>query len=175
MKKIYVVLSMIAVVASTLFVSCAQKKEPDVVVAPPANKTTTYGINLEGEREWTWASSDAWTKANYWRGFWRHATDAENIVRYTITPNVAWTAEIPAEYAEYIQFNVVKPGHDADLNPDNYELSSTASGNRGSNTLQVVVLKVPGVDEEMVTCVANIIMGGESTPFLTVNIAPDEW
>ena len=173
MKKIYVVLSMFAVVASTLFVSCAQKKEPDVVIAPPANKTATYAQNDEGAYVWSYADADKWTKANYWRGFWQHAMDASNVLRYTITPNVAWSAEIPEEYTEYVQFNVVKAGHDADLNPDNYELSSTTSGNRGSNTLQIVVKQIPD-GEETVTCVGYITMGGETTPFVTINIVPAE-
>lgn len=171
MKKIYVVLSMFAIVASTLLVSCAQKKEPDVVIAPPSNQTATFAQNDEGD--YVWSYDYKWTQANYWRGFWQHALDANNVLRYTITPNVAWSAEIPEEYSEYVQFRVVKPGCDDGFIEENFMYSNTTSGNRGSNTLQIAVRKIPN-GEDTVTCVGYITMGGETTPFVTINIVPAE-
>uniref|UniRef100_UPI00405618D2 hypothetical protein n=1 Tax=Alistipes sp. TaxID=1872444 RepID=UPI00405618D2 len=172
MKKIYVVLSMMAVVASTLFVSCAQKKEPDVVAAPPANQTATYEVNAEGDYAWSYTYE--WTQGNTWRGFWQHALDASNILRYTITPNMKWSAYITPESAEYIQFRVVKPGCDDGFKDENFMLSSTTSGNRGSNTLQIAAIKIPEPGTETVTCTAYITMDGQDTPFLTINIVPME-
>lgn len=172
MKKIYVVLSMVVVAASALFVSCAQKKVPDVVVAPPKHSIATYEVNAEGEYVFTYDDAYKWNSSNYYRGFWQHALDASNVLRYTITPNTAWSAYIEPEATEYLQFRVLKPGCDDGFIEENFELSDRTSGNRGSNTLQIVVVRVPESGEEMVKCVANIIMESEETPFLTVNIAP---
>ena len=172
MKKIYVVLSMVVVVASALFVSCAQKKDPDLVIAPPKHCIATYEMNSEGEYVFTYASEYKWNSSNFYRGFHQHPQYASNVLLYTITPNAAWSAYIEPEATEYLQFMVLKPGCDDGFIEENFELSDRTSGNRGSNTLKVVVVKVPESGEEMVKCVANIIMQSEETPFLTVNIAP---
>lgn len=59
MKKFNVMLSLVAIVASVLFVSCAQKKTPDVVPAFPTLVTAT--ISAEADHSWKIEPNMDWT------------------------------------------------------------------------------------------------------------------
>lgn len=172
MKKISVILGCIAVLASTLFVSCIKEKEPEWIAAPPSNRFAEYIVNDKGERAWSIASADQWTNGNYWSGF-THFTDTDpiEVLRYAMFPNVEWTASIAPGSEEYIMFRVGKYGGDAFT--DDYTLQTSCSGRRGYTFLQVIVIKTPAVGEEAVKAVANVTMGGETTPIITLTIHPD--
>lgn len=173
MKRIYAIVGVVAVLASTMFISCAGEKEIETVIAPPRNRTATYAVNSEGVYAWSYSSADTYSKANFWRGLWRHKQDAANIVRYTITPNVEWNARIVGDAAEYINFRVGKDGYEGFVE-ENFELKDAVSGNRGSNTLQIAVLKTPEVGEETKVCQIEIVMGGEVTIFGTFNLGAQQ-
>ena len=105
MKKFISILSLAAIVASALFVSCAQKKEPTLVPAFPYNKTATYVQNEDsGEWAWSWASADGWTAAKD-GGFGTTTTNhfGATVLEYRIDPNAAWTAEVVGQGKEYVE------------------------------------------------------------------------
>ena len=110
MKKFTTILSLVAIVASVLFVSCAQKKEPTLVPAFPYKKTATYVQNEDsGEWAWSWASADDWTAAKD-GGFGKVSSGTTagtnhfgaTVLEYRIDPNAAWTAEVVGQGKEYV-------------------------------------------------------------------------
>ncbi len=173
MRKFNLILGMFAVIASTLCVSCAQKKEPDLVIAPPRNRVAEYVYDLNGKRVWQFDTTDARTLANKWIGLWHHEQDFDDILRYTITPNTAWKVSITEGSEQYIQLRIGKNGYDGFI-AENFELKNSTSGKRGSNTFQISVVKTPAIGEEPVVCTIDIEMGGESTTIATLTIHPEE-
>ncbi|MBR2032848.1 MAG: hypothetical protein IKA04_11680 [Alistipes sp.] len=173
MKKIYSILSIVAVVASTLFVSCAQKKTPDVVTAPPMYVEATYTALDDGGHDWIWDAAYTYNSSHVYRGLYQrtvndtggYEVDKNEWIRYEMMPNVDWTATI-VEGSEYLQF-LVNPNGYIGPNPDGNYLTNTVSGKRGNNTLVFCVVKTPAYGEENVTCKVDIEMANESINICT--------
>ena len=177
MKKITMILGMVAIVASTLFVSCAKKHEPDPVPAFPRERAATYELNKKGEYAWTAASADQWTSGNKWTGF-RVATvptdisKLGNAILFYMAPNKAWTATIAPESREYIKFRVYN-GTGSSYNEANYSYVDEVSGDRDNQAeLCFVVIKTPEFGEESVKTFVNITMVGQTMPLANITIGP---
>ena len=175
MKKLFSMLSLAAIVVSALFVSCAQKKTPDLVPAFPYNKTATYVQNEDsGEWAWSWASADGWTAAKD-GGFGAvsgGATAGTNhfgatVLEYRIDPNATWTAEVVGQGKEYVEM-----GQGFDFDVEKLTWGSTASGDRGKNSLYFRVLKTPESYEEAVEVEVALTMEGETMVILTLVLEP---
>ncbi len=171
MKKLTTILSLVAIVASVLFVSCAQKKEPTVVPAFPTKKTATYALNSKGVHAWSYTSAHTWSKANYWTGFRVDPLDATRVMYY-IAPNVAWTANIVGEAQEYLQFRVLRDSSLPVYDEASYDYTSTVSGERGNQPITLVVTKIPEYDEEQFSGELELVMEGQTMPLATINIGP---
>jgi hypothetical protein len=172
MKKFISILSLAAIVASALFVSCAQKKEPTLVTAFPYNKTATYVQNEDsGEWAWSWASADGWTAAKD-GGFGTTTTNhfGATVLEYRIDPNAAWTAEVVGQGKEYVEM-----GQGFDFDVEKLTWGSTASGDRGKNSLYFRVLKTPESYEEAVEVEVALTMVGETMVIATLVIEPTIW
>ncbi len=169
MKKFISMLSLAAIVASALFVSCAQPKTPDVIPAFPTTKTATYAPNAKGVYEWTFASDYKYTNAKG-GGFLVNTFD-KSVLDYTITPNFEWSIEIVGEGKEYVQ---VRSGYGFDNDDPTFVIGDTANGPRGKNVLGFFVIKTPEVGEEAVECVVNMTMAGETMPIAIFVIEPSE-
>lgn len=175
MKKFTAILSLVAIIASALFVtSCAQKKEPTLVPAFPYNKTANYVQNEDsGEYSWTWESADGYTNAKG-GGFGVVAGTAAgtnhfgtHILEYRIVPNAEWTAEIVGQGTEYIEMG---QGHSFDENALTW--GTTGKGDRGLNSLYFRVIKTPESYEEAFTCEVALSMCGEKMVIGTLIIEP---
>ena len=172
MKKFISILSLAAIVASALFVSCAQKKEPALVPAFPYNKTATYVQNEDsGEWAWSWASADGWTAAKD-GGFGTTTTNhfGAEVLEYRIDPNAAWTAEVVGQGKEYVAM-----GQGFDFDVEKLTWGSTASGDRGKNSLYFRVLKTPESYEEAVEVEVALTMLGETMVIATLVLEPTIW
>jgi hypothetical protein len=170
MKKFTTILSLVAIVASVLFVSCAQKKEPTVVPAFPAKKIATYALNSKGVHAWSYTSAHAWSKGNYWTGFRVDPEDATRVMYY-IAPNVSWSAHIVGEAQEFLQFRVHKEGEPV-YDEASYYYTSTVSGPRGNQAMTLVVTRIPEFGEEQLSGELEIVMDGQTMPLATINVGP---
>lgn len=171
MKKITAILSLVAIVASALFVtSCAQKKEPTLVPAFPYNKTANYVQDEDsGEYSWTWESADGYSNAKG-GGFGTTATNhlGAGILEYRIVPNAEWTAEIVGQGREYVEM-----GQGYGFDENTYTWGSTGHGDRGNNSLYFRVIKTPESYEEAFTCEVALTMCGETMTIATLVIEPN--
>lgn len=167
MKKITAILSLVAIVASALFVtSCAQKKEPTLVPAFPYNKTATYSQNEDtGEYKWTWASADGFTNAKG-VGFQFAKFDGTTL-EYRMTPNAEWTAKVVGQGRAYIQI-----GQGYGFADENYTWGETASGDRGTNALYFKVIKTPESYEEAIEVEVALSMCEQEMVVATLVIEP---
>lgn len=165
MKKFISMLSIVAVAASALFVSCAEKKEPDLVPAFPSNKFASYLFNEEkGEHLWSFESVYKYTNAN--GGGFVAPTPANNpIMEYRLTPNHDWTAEVTGSDKAYIEI-----GTGYGWSDENYTYGSSASGSRGLNSIYFKVIKTPEHYEGDVECKVYLHMGGETMVIATLTI-----
>ena len=178
MKKIYSILTIVAVVTSTLFVSCAKVKTPDTVVAPPMYVEATYTALDGGGHDWTWDSAYSYTSGHQYRGLYQRTPDVANgyevdkneWIRYEMVPNVDWSATI-VEGSEYLQFMTNDRGY-VGPNPEGNYLTTTVSGKRGNNTLVFCVVNTPAYGEEAVVCSVDITMAGESVNICRFTIEP---
>ena len=100
MQKFTAMLGLVAVVASALFVSCAQKKEPDLVAAFPKHHYATYAVNSKGVLDWSWDTSLYSFSQAKGVGFVKSVQDA-SILDFRVTPNADWTMSI-VEGEEYV-------------------------------------------------------------------------
>lgn len=170
------ILGMVAIAASTLFVSCAQKHVPDQVKAFPRERSATYALNNKGVWTWSAPSTDQWTSGNKWTGF-RVATiptdisKLGNAVLFYMATNRDWTATIAPESREYLQFRVHNGG--SSYKEENYSYVSEVSGKRDNQVeLCFVVLKTPEYGEEPVVARVNLTMEGETMPLANITIGP---
>ena len=171
MKKITSVLSLIALVVSALFVSCAKPHDINPVKAFPTAKHATYAVNNKGVHAWTWASAYTWNKNNKYTGFRiKPAPGDTSHLYYYIEFNKSWTARIVSGQ-DYIQFSVGKDGY-AGYDESQYDYTSSVSGERGMRLLEIVPLQVPKVGEEPVVCELVCDMEGETMPLGTITIDP---
>ena len=171
MKKFISMLSLVAIVASALFVSCAEPKEPTLVPAFPYNKTATYSQN-EDTGEWIWsdASDDGYTNAKD-TGFYPSLLDNKTLaeyLEYRIDPNADWTLEILGNGKEYVEV-ALWDGH---FKAEEYTFGSTLAGLRGKQQLEFRVIKTPAVGEEAVTVEAALTMVGETMVIATLVLEP---
>ena len=178
MKKFISILSLAAIVASALFVSCAQKKEPTLVPAFPYKKTATYAQKEDsGEWAWSWASADDWTAAKD-GGFGKVSSGTTagtnhfgaTVLEYRIDPNAAWTAEVVGQGKEYVEM-----GQGFDFDVEKLTWGSTAAGDRGKNSLYFRVLKTPESYEEAVEVEVALTMVGETMVIATLVLEPAIW
>ena len=173
MKKFISMLSLAAIVASALFVSCAKPKEPTLVPAFPYNKTATYAQNEDsGDWKWAYASADGYTNAKG-VGFQASLLDNKTLatyLEYRIDPNAAWTAEVVGQGKEYVEM-----GQGFDFDVEKLTWGTTASGDRGKNSLYFRVLKTPESYEEAVEVEVALTMVGETMVIATLVLEPAVW
>ena len=167
MKKLISMLSLAAIVASALFVSCAQPKEPTLVPAFPYNKTATYTQNEDsGEWKWTYASADGWSTSKD-VGF-QVSKLGTDYLEYRVNLNADWTLEVVGQGKEYIEVY----RQDGYFKPEECTFGSTLSGSRGKNTLGIHVIKTPESYEEAVSVELALTMEGETMVIATLVLEP---
>ena len=167
MKKLFSMLSLAAIVASALFVSCAKPKEPTLVPAFPYLKTATYAQNEEDETwKWSYASADKYTNALA-VGFQASKVNTD-FLEYRFTPNAAWTLEVVGNGKQYIDAY----RQDGFFTEDQLSFGSTLSGDRGLNTVGFRVLKTPESYEEPVEVEISLSMEGETMQILKLVLQP---
>ena len=160
-------LSLAAIVASALFVSCAKPKEPTLVPAFPYLKTATYAQNEEDETwKWSYASADKYTNALA-VGFQASKVNTD-FLEYRFTPNAAWTLEVVGNGKQYIDAY----RQDGFFTEDQLSFGSTLSGDRGLNTVGFRVLKTPESYEEPVEVEISLSMEGETMQILKLVLQP---
>ena len=177
MKRITMILGMIAIAASTLFVSCAKKHVPDPVPAFPRERAATYALNSKGVYTWTASTSDDWDTTSRYTGF-RIATVPEeikklgNVCIFMIAVNKDWTASIAEESKEYLKFRVWN-GEEPYYSEENWSLRDSVSGERDNQAeTQIVVIKTPEFGEESVKAFINLTMVGQTMPLANITIGP---
>ncbi len=166
MKKITVMLSLVAIVASALCVSCAQKKTPDEIPAFPANKVATYAPNAENTYSWSYPSANGYTKSNGC-GFLINHEDKVSL-EYLITPNADWTLEVAGKAKDYVNIR-----HGYGYKEENHVCAASISGKRGHlETFRFVVLKTPESYEEALECEVKLTILGETMTVATLVLEP---
>ena len=193
MKKFNAMLSLAAIVVSALFVSCAQKKTPDVIPAFPNTfitataslKVFSNGTDEEwSEIQWDWNKGDdnkdnkvdalddgidhTYTPAKG-LGFVDYSAYNSEILGYAFTPNFDWTAEIVGVGKEYVQVGW-GTGNDA----ENFNFGTSISGKRGRSTIFFNVIKTPESFEEPIECFVALTMNGETINILSLIVNPKE-
>jgi hypothetical protein len=168
MKKFTKILSLVAIVASTLLMSCAKKHQPDPVPAFPELMKATYALNSKGVHAWG-SFSRSWSKTYYWTGFRVDPSDATRVMCY-INPNKDWSATIVGEARDYLKFRVHKGG--AVYNDNNYTLTNTVSGTYGNQPITLVVTKIPEFGEEAFVGNIDITMAEQTMPLAVITIGP---
>ena len=167
MKKFISMLSLAAIVASALFVSCAKPKEPTVVPAFPYDKTATYAQNEDsGEWAWAYASGDKFTNA-LGVGFQASKIDP-TFLEYRMTPNMDWTLEILGNGKEYLEAY----RQDGYFKVEELTFAQSLSGLKGLNTIGFRVIKTPESYEEPVEVEVALSMAGETMTILTLVLEP---
>ena len=164
MKKFTTLLGLVAVVASALFVSCAQKKTPDLVAAFPKHHYATYDVNTKGVYDWTWDSAYSFTQAKG-VGFVKSTQDA-TVLDFRVTPNADWEMFI-TEGAEYVD---LRTGYG--YKEENYTYGDVVSGVRGLSTVGIRLVKQPTLEEGEKKVDIVLAMAGEQLLVATLTIAP---
>ena len=168
MKKFISMLSLAAIVASALFISCAKPQGPTLVPAFPYHKTATYSQNEDsGEWKWTYASGDKFTNA-LGVGFQESKVNAADFLEYRFTPNAAWTLEVVGQGKEYVEAY----RQDGYFKVEELTFAHNLSGDRGINTIGFRVLKTPESYEEPVEVEINLSMEGETLQILKLVLEP---
>lgn len=185
MKKFNAMLGLVAIVASALFVSCAQKKTPDVIPAFPSTFITAEAtLNEFEEIDWTWNKGDdnkdnkvdalddgidhTYTPAKG-LGFVDYGMYNSEILGYAFTPNFDWTAEVVGAGKNYVQI-----GYGIGNDPEAFNFGTTLSGKRGRSTVFFYVVKdnIPESFEEPVECNIALTMNGETINILSLIVNP---
>lgn len=166
MKKLTALLSLVAIAASVLFVSCAQKKEPDLVPAFPSHKYASYSFSKKNNAyAWTFESTYSYTAAKGC-GFRVNTTNSA-ILDYVIDPNTDWTARVVGDASEYVE---VRYGYG--YNDEHYTYGAEVSGERGLQTIGFRIVKQPEWNEEAKECDIALTMGSETMIIATLTIDP---
>jgi hypothetical protein len=179
MKRISMFLGMIAVVASTLFVSCAQKHVPDQAMAFPRERAATYALNKNGVYTWTASSSDDWDATSKWTGFRvissnipTEIKEMGNAVLFYMATNRDWTASIAPESREYLKLRVYN-NNGSFYDESSYSYVDEVSGVMGNQIeLCIVVIKTPEFGEEPVETHLNLTMENQTMPLAKITIGP---
>lgn len=177
MKKFTVILSVVAIAASALMMSCAKKHEPVPVPAFPRERTVTYEFNTtQKDHLWTYASTDGWTSGNKWSGF-RYCptggtttTDQRKDSRILLymAPNQDWTARIVGSAKNFMHFLV---GGEFWTGSKAYEISGLRD-NQVELVIEVDKDKIPGPGEEELVGKIELDMAGQVMPLATIIIKP---
>lgn len=163
MRKIVSILGLVAIAASALFVSCAEKKTPDLIPAFPSNKFATYAPNDKGVHVWSFDSAYKYSNAK--QGGFVTPSPADNpLLQYRIAPNFDWTVEVVGEGKNYLQIC------NYDVKDGNF--ASSVSGQRGLSTIGLQVSNIPESYEEAVECKIQLSMQGETMIIATITIEP---
>ncbi len=181
MRKITMILGMVAIAASTLFVSCAQKHVPDQAKAFPRERAATYALNKNGVYTWTASANDDWDSASKWTGFRVISSNIPdeiknmgNAVLFYMATNRDWTASIALESREYLKFRVHTGNfEDSFYDETKWSLVDEVSGKMDNQCeLCIVVTKTPDYGEESVLTHINLTMEGETMPLANITIGP---
>ena len=164
MKKFTTLLGLVAVVASALFVSCAEKKTPDLVPAFPKHHFATYELNSKNVYDWTWDSAYSFSQAKG-VGFVKSTQDA-SILNFRVTPNADWEMYI-TEGAEYVD---LRTGYG--YQEENYTYGDAVSGVRGLSTVGIRLVKQPTIEEGEKKVNIELAMAGDKLLVVTLTIAP---
>lgn len=167
MRKFTALLSIVAIAASALFVSCAQKIVPTLVPAFPSIKYATYELNKSGEFEWLYDSAYGYTNAKG-VGFQNNAGAR---LEYVIEPNADWTATIEGNGVEYVAFRVGNNGYEG-YDESQYTHGATVDGARGKRVLKFEVVKTPYKGETPVEVNVKMMMCGQNMTIATFTIYP---
>ena len=176
MKRITMILGMVAIAASTLFVSCAKKHEPVHVTAFPRERAATYALNQKGEYAWSTTSTDKWSSAdNRYTGFrtdYRPTELADNEILFYMAPNSSWTATISGVSKNYIKFRTYTGG-EGFYNPEKHPTTYEVSGERGTQEeLCIVVTQTPDFGEDPFVAHIYLTMDGQTMPLANITIGP---
>ncbi len=178
MKKITMILGMVAIAASALFVSCAKPNEIDPAMAFPRERAATYALDKKGTYKWTVASADQWTSGNKWTGFRVVSGNTlpelpGNAIAFYFAANKDWKASITEESKEYIKFRVRKNTSDEFYDEANWEYVDEVSGSRDNQIeTQIFVTKTPEFGEESVVARIELTMLGQTMPLANITIGP---
>lgn len=167
MRKFTALLSIVAIAASALFVSCAQKNVPTVVPAFPSIKYATYQLNKSGDFEWSYESAYGYTDAK--GGGFQNKKDAR--LEYVIEPNADWTATIEGDGVEYVAFRIGNNGYEG-YDDSQYTHGATVDGARGKRVLRFEVVKTPYKGETPVEVNVKMLMCGQNMVIATFTIYP---
>jgi hypothetical protein len=178
MKRISMILGLVAIVASTLFVSCAKKHVPNEVPAFPRKMSATYKLNSKGVHAWTsfvyaddGKTSCSWNSTNRWTGCRVDPEDATRLMMY-FAPNKAYTVRIAESAREFLQFRVHKVGEPV-YNESSYYTAYEVSGERNNQAnVTIVVTKIPAYDEEPLVGELEISMAEQTMPLATITVGP---
>ena len=158
-------LSLVAVVASALFVSCAQKKEPDFVAAFPKHHFVEVEKSEKGTPTWTWDTS----LYNYTYpkgvGFVKDVNHS-HILNFRVTPNADWEMSITSG-AEYID---LRTGYGA--KEENYTYGDVVSGVAGLSTIGLHVVNYPTLEEGEKDVELTLSIAGEKLKVVTITVLP---
>ena len=172
------ILGMVAIAASTLFVSCAKKHEITPVPAFPRERAATYKFDTK-KNAYTGSasSSDDWDSASKWTGF-RIATVPEeikkmgNVCIFMIAVNKDWTASVAEDSKEYLKFRVWN-GKEPYYSEENWTLEDEVSGSRDNQAeTQIVVIKTPEFGEKEFESHINLTMAGQTMTLAKITIGP---
>ena len=180
MKKITMILGMVAIAASTLFVSCAKKHEIVPAKAFPRERAATYALNKNGVYTWTASTSDDWDSASKWTGFRVISSNIPeeikkmgNAVLFYMATNRDWTASVAPESREYLKLRKRISDSGSFYDEANWELVDEVSGKKDNQCeLCIVVIKTPDYGEESVLTHLNLTMEGETMPLANITIGP---
>ena len=178
MKRISMILGLVAIVASTLFVSCAKKHEPNLVPAFPRKMSATYQLNSKGVHAWTGfvyaddgKTSCAWNSTNRWTGCRVDPEDATRLMMY-FAANKAYTVRVAESARDFLQFRVHKVGEPV-YNPESYYTTYEVSGDRDNQAyVTIVPTQIPAFDEEPLVGELEITMANQTMPLATITINP---
>lgn len=179
MRKITTILSIIAVAASTLFMSCAKSKTPDVVEAFPSNKKAAYSHDDEGNYSWSFKFVENGSNVDYSYEPYNHTSSPKpggfelikdgnhpEWVNYWFAVNCEWIAEI-VEGKEYIELFYGQGYPYGD--PEKYACGSIiSSSSLGIQDLQIRVKNLPTAEEGDKECVIELEMHGQRMPMATI-------
>ena len=178
MKRISMILGLVAIVASTLFVSCAKKHEPNLVPAFPRKMSATYQLNSKGVHAWTGfvyaddgKTSCAWNSTNRHTGCRVDPEDATRLMMY-FAANKAYTVRVAESARDFLQFRVHKVGEPV-YNPESYYTTYEVSGDRDNQAyVTIVPTQIPAFDEEPLVGELEITMANQTMPLATITINP---
>ena len=167
MKKFISMLSLAAIVASALFVSCAKPQGPTLVPAFPELKTAQYSQNEDTEAwAWSYVSEVGYTNAK--GGGFQVSKLGTEYLEYRFTPNADWSLDIVGSGKEYLEVY----RQDGYFKPEDCTFGHHVSGTRGLSTVGFRVIKTPESYEEPVMVNVALNMEGETKVILDLVLNP---